>query len=341
MCVAIGQRKNAATITEEELRRGWGANPDGGGYAFIDTKTGKILIRKFMSKEPFIKAYLRDHKAHGVNSPFLVHMRIATHGKVMEDTAHPFRIDSEFGEMVFAHNGIIDEVQEYTNDTTSDTMAFRDLFLDELPDSWLDSPAMNELVESYIGWSKLVFLTTSEACADQLYIINESAGYWIKDNWFSNHSCAAKLSSWDTPQKEYNDYDNWFVDNKYAAKDWVWDDKEDQAMSFVVRENMNSILLSANVDVVIEEAEKQGYCKYCLFKPCKCEDTCYTCNNRGDHCTCKSGLLSIGDMRGYVSDSFFMECRENDLIAEWEALDAVPSYTPRSVLAVTEKDEND
>lgn len=329
MCVAIAQRKNAATLTEDELNRGWNTNPDGGGYAFIDRTTNKILIRKFMKKKAFIKAYLRDHAAHGANSPFIVHMRIATHGKVMEDTAHPFRVEAESGEMVFAHNGIIDEVTDYTSETTSDTMAFRDLFLDELPDDWLDNMAIRELVENYIGWSKLVVLTNSDLCADEIYVINESAGDWVKDTWFSNNSCKLTLGVYGG--KTYKDYDSWFQADKDKDDLSDLDLPTGAAMSAIERDYINDMLISTDAETIIDEASRVGYCPYCLWDPCKCEDTCYYCNNRKMMCKCAT-WVSIDNMLGWVGVAYFHQSRREELQYEWDKeWDVnVSDYTPRS-----------
>lgn len=334
MCVAILQKQGATTLTREELKRGWRVNPDGGGYAYIDRASNKIMVRKFMDKEGFINNYLLEHEKHGDYSPFIVHMRIATHGAVKEETAHPFRIDAEYGDMVFAHNGIISEVAHETDASRSDTMAFRDLFLNELPDSWLDNVAIVTMMEDYIGWSKFVFLTTSDNVEHETYILNEGLGFWGEDEktWFSNSSTQAVKAY--TPSKNYKTRSGPFTHGSEDSDldDWPWGAEDSRAfpsystspaMSLVVREKMNELLVSDGVDVLLEEANKLKYCEFCLFSPCMCDDTCYYCNSRSEYCRCGGDetFVTIEDMVGWVGEDNFQLVRIEELENELKAID--------------------
>ena len=174
MCVAIAQPTNTETLTIEELSKGWATNPDGGGYAYID-HNGKIQTVFSMDEDSFILQYIESHTTYGATSPFIVHMRIATHGSVNINNCHPFEIELDGdGEMWFMHNGIIDAMEEDIKGTDyTDTQGLAIHVLSELHDGWLDNKHIVSFVEDFIDYSKLVFLTTSPALSSQLYIVNE------------------------------------------------------------------------------------------------------------------------------------------------------------------------
>lgn len=343
MCIAVAQKKGADTLTETELENGWESNPHGGGYSYIDPNEGKIVIKKFMNEDDFISSYRMDHEAMGEQSPFIVHMRIATHGGVKIETAHPFKVEREVGEMSFAHNGIISNVEVWTDENTSDTMAFGDLYLEFLPQGFLDNSAIFDFIEDYIGYSKLIFLTTEPEAIDQLYIIGEDLGDWVGDSWFSNKSCQA--SSWKNwTRKDYYGRDTIpygsyeYYDDTKDLDEWLSRDEKDflepedkscnvypmngeyagdkkPAMSLVVRANMNSLIIQDSWDRLVEEGKRQGFCELCLFSPCSCSDTCYYCNNRMASCNCEC-WVSIEDMGSWVGYLEVAEVRRRDLLDE-------------------------
>src|SRR5690606_7535958 len=73
-------------------------------------------------------------------------------------------------------------------DDRSDTRTFAEDYLAKLPPSWLDSDTLTDLVDDYIGQSKLVILTKSEECRKDWYIIGEKRGSWKDNVWYSNRS---------------------------------------------------------------------------------------------------------------------------------------------------------
>jgi hypothetical protein len=182
MCIAIYQDAGA-TLTEDEIRTSWKSNPDGGGLAYIDD-CGKICTFKSMKLKPLLEEYERVVTMFGQHSPMLVHFRIATHGGVNEFNCHPFMVNDN---IAMIHNGIIPVLMD-KKDPRSDTRVFAEEYLTKLPVGWLDDDYMFDMVEEYIGQSKLVFLSTETR--ERGYIANERMGHWndSKSIWFSNKS---------------------------------------------------------------------------------------------------------------------------------------------------------
>ena len=195
MCVIVS-KPPTATLTRERASRLWNQNPHGGGFTFVD-KDGRVQIQKDMDFDGFWHRYKsalgRNPEAH-----FVLHMRIATHGSVGLDNVHPFRVDDH---TVMAHNGMIDIQTKYPMPEgfkvmpgkyyedpwdRSDTRIFIEEVLSELPETWLDDPHLVDMVEGYIGGSKLTFLTTNPALKKGVYILNEMKGTERDGMWFSN-----------------------------------------------------------------------------------------------------------------------------------------------------------
>lgn len=182
MCVALVQQKGKA-LTAAELRRGWDSNPHGGGFAYV--KDGKVAIEKgFMEYTDFRDAYFKAVGLYGENSPFLVHMRIATSGGTSLSNTHPFPVKG--GAMI--HNGILftpsGERAGKAPDRKSDTRVVAEslyniLVLEDV------KRASAGIARAIGGGNKLCFLYDS----GDYHIINESAGYWRDGIWHSNSSC--------------------------------------------------------------------------------------------------------------------------------------------------------
>lgn len=172
MCIAILNRKGA--LSRKILNECWNNNPDGAGLAFFNGR--KIVIEKELkSFKCFYRTYT-EHKTHFPDTDFLIHFRIATHGKINETNCHPFRISKT---AAFIHNGIISRLAG--KGEFSDTHKFNELVIKKLPANWMRSEPIIEMMQGYIGYSKLVFLF-----GETSLILNEDFGIWDKGNWFSN-----------------------------------------------------------------------------------------------------------------------------------------------------------
>jgi len=188
MCVIIHQPKGAY-LTKEEAQEAWRQNPDGGGFAYL-RNDGEMAVEKFMEFPSFWRAFETARSAYPKRD-YLIHFRIGTHGSKDLFNVHPFEVDE--GLTVMAHNGIIHGVPDY-HDGRSDTRVFVDEVLPGLPPGWLDNGYIVDMLEDWLGWSKLMFLTNDPALKENVYIVNRSAGKDHNGMWWSN-------DSWSKPYK--------------------------------------------------------------------------------------------------------------------------------------------
>ena len=179
MCVIIHQPRDAH-LEKKRAKRLWDINSDGGGFAFIND-AGSIETYRFMEFKEFWPTF-ENVRSEQPQRDYLLHMRIATHGTVDLNNVHPFTVNEG---MVMAHNGIIRGVPDF-RDGRSDTKVFIDEVLPRLPENWLDDVYLTEMVEEWIGWSKLMFLTNNPDLEKSVYILNKRSGLETDGMWFSN-----------------------------------------------------------------------------------------------------------------------------------------------------------
>ena len=183
MCIAIYQPQGLI-LDDETLKRCHLNNPDGCGMAYIREDNGKIEIYKSLKFKKWLKRY-HQMTQQNPESPFLIHFRIKTHGVVSTDNCHPFKIDKDH---VFIHNGMITKCAPKERDgAISDTRLFNQMILQSLPNGWFDNDAIKNLIEPWIGNSKLAILKRDGS----INIINEEKGNWHEGVWFSNTSYEA------------------------------------------------------------------------------------------------------------------------------------------------------
>ena len=298
MCVAIAQAKGAKTLTIDELEQGWKANPDGGGYAYIDGMN-RIQQLHTMDRDEFILSYLDDHESFGETSAFLVHMRIATHGEVHVDNTHPFNIPLKgSGEMVFMHNGIISELSDYTGKKTTDTQALANEVFIDLEDRWLDNPHLVEYIEQFIGYSKLAFLSTSPSLENEMYILNGQLGVWVDLTWHSNYSCFEYAQAQSSVYDPHQFSDAWAADYdhndiaKRAAKLGIGDEFEYDDMESMLRFYGSDVTQADWQDrtaMMNESIDKLDACTLCFgIESCYCSEVCNECREVWMTCLCKA-----------------------------------------------------
>lgn len=207
-------------VTDEQMRNGFDANPDGGGYCW--SMDGKVWYRKgIMNADEFVSSYRQDVG----DRPALLHFRMATHGGITYENCHPFDVGNG---MMMAHNGII---QIKTEPGESDTRAFLKSriapVLTTKPDA-IRCDAWKGDISREIGFSKLGFL-----CPDgEQHIIGEKLGSWEGGVWFSNGS--HKASQWGCSGGGYGwsmrdiDDERWYEENGVALspKEADMDDPE-------------------------------------------------------------------------------------------------------------------
>lgn len=178
MCIIIAAPKNV-TLKRKTLLNCWLGNNDGGGFAYV-TDEGLQIFKELESFEKFYGEYIRIKELYP-KSNMLIHMRIATHGSVIEENCHPFYVNKD---LVFAHNGIIREIDIPKNRDVSDTVMFNETILQGLEKGFEKKESVRKLLENFIGYSKLCFLTSD----NEFYFANEEKGISENGCWFSNTS---------------------------------------------------------------------------------------------------------------------------------------------------------
>ena len=119
MCVIVtSQADTMPSLTQ--LARMSDANPDGAGIAWHD---GQRLHRYRNEDNMKTLAFIMDHWQSLETSPFLLHFRLATHGKVCTGNTHPFRFRKGDRTGFIAHNGIARVVRSYFFDMTNEEYA--------------------------------------------------------------------------------------------------------------------------------------------------------------------------------------------------------------------------
>ena len=180
MCIAVLQTPGS-TISDRHLKNCFDNNPDGCGFAYIQTdhiERTRLKVYKTMDYDTFLRKYKRA-LSNNLDSPFLIHFRVATHGTVDTFNCHPFFINKE---VAFIHNGIIGGVG--TDPIKSDTQMFNDKVLKKLPKDFYKREEYKLLIEKFITGSKLLTLDIN----GYVTIFNEASGQWKDGVWFSNTS---------------------------------------------------------------------------------------------------------------------------------------------------------
>lgn len=184
MCLIIfSPNFQKSRIDPDDLERAFKVNDDGAGMAYI--KNGNVITDKpYFKWKHFKKAY--EAATENLKGPLLVHFRLSTSGEKNRENSHPFTIKRN--ELVMAHNGIFSELS-YNNSKISDTVRFVNM-LKQLDWKYPYNANQQKLLEiACAGYNKLVFLDNN----GDYVIINESAGVWKGNCWYSNtHSFAQK-----------------------------------------------------------------------------------------------------------------------------------------------------
>ena len=170
MCIAILNIRKS--IKKEYLENSFYNNDQGAGLLYV--KNNELKVFKTYDKKLFLKEYYSVRKQ--IKTPIVLHFRIATSG-FSEHNLHPFLVNKNLG---FVHNGVI---YGLGNKDFSDTYQFNEM-LQKLPKNFLRNHVIKELISSYIGTDKLVFLDSN----NEWNIINENRGHWFEGDWFSNSS---------------------------------------------------------------------------------------------------------------------------------------------------------
>ena len=212
MCLIIASRVGKLPHAGD-LVRGFEANPDCWGV--MSAQDGLLYVDKGYDMADMLDAV---QKVCAVGYPYVIHFRYATHGSVSEANCHPVEVLSDndgysvdLPEVWMAHNGILPVA---TVGDESDTVAFGHMLRDAIladPEWFLaksirypSDPAFTFIkdLEDWIGKHNKLALLTSDG---DLKLVNESAGFWKDNIWYSNHSAEFEAyTPWDARQAVWN-----------------------------------------------------------------------------------------------------------------------------------------
>jgi hypothetical protein len=172
------------TPKKEELEQASCANPHGFGFAFM-TNDG-IIRERGMSARKMIAKFLALREEYP-DTYAMWHSRYATHGPKNEDNCHPYQVGKD--ELSFlAHNGIL-PTHLPASDKRSDTRVMAEEILPAMGGvSALDNEFLWEMLETWVGGSKVVIFTTNPNAINQIYILGEKRGHWLDGIWYSNYT---------------------------------------------------------------------------------------------------------------------------------------------------------
>lgn len=180
MCIAI-YTKAGAVISEQAITASFNSNRDGAGLAYVDDE-GKLQVLKTDKLDVFQKMY-KECCQRFPESHKMLHFRVSTSGGVNAFNTHPFYVDNN---TVMCHNGVITKCNPKKDDKRNDTQIFNDTILKNISRKMYKNPAIKELIEEYIGFSKVIVMNNR----NDFVIFNEDKGHWDKEGqvWYSNYS---------------------------------------------------------------------------------------------------------------------------------------------------------
>ncbi len=181
ICWLAIQSAGDTAFSTEHLTNAWSGNSDGAGFCY--TVKGELRVEKpFYKLGKLLRAYEAAHAAYGDSSPFMLHMRYATHGSKGKRNVHPHILAD--GKAALGHNGVLTDFTGYTGDKESDTARFCRMVLAARTPKQLTSEGFGDTLADMIGpANKLVILDAS----GNVLIVNDSSGVWEGDfRWYSN-----------------------------------------------------------------------------------------------------------------------------------------------------------
>ncbi len=186
MCVVCFTPPNIK-VRKKLLKECFNNNPDGIGFAYCAPDGSETIIKKGYFS--FRKFWFDYREVQELNTPTLIHFRIATSGQIDEENCHPWMIDRNHA---LVHNGVLEHKIGWKSDDTSDTGLFTKHFLKPIfesnPNLWLQ-PSFKWLLEESIGLTNKIVILRNDG---EFRIFNEKAGEWFEGTWFSNKSFKEK-----------------------------------------------------------------------------------------------------------------------------------------------------
>ena len=187
MCLIMFNKERKINIPKNWFKNALNHNSDGVGVFY--TEKGRIKVKKeinILESENLLNEInnLKENEIGGI------HLRFATAGKNDLMNCHPFWITSKNYmdkiDIVMAHNGVLQGMNEKLINNCSDTRSFIMNYLRPIlkEDNFLIyNSGFQKMLAHLIGKNnKLLFLTSEK----QIIIINEEEGEYRKGIWLSS-----------------------------------------------------------------------------------------------------------------------------------------------------------
>lgn len=243
MCIIAVKPKGVKMIEEKNIRTMFRKNEHGAGYMIHREGAETIALKKgFATVEDLLTAIESEDIQD--SDVFIVHFRIATSGKINDKMCHPFVIHKSHKIVnavnvntsltCFAHNGIISKLNGIHKEF-SDTSIFSMAYLSEKPivDNIYESEAIQDLIETYAGPSRLVFLHPKKGTLmlgsweKEKGIHYSNGGYKDYSTVYNRTSYAGNGKSWsrngtDDHDEDNSEYMSWSKDVASSEPGYVW-----------------------------------------------------------------------------------------------------------------------
>lgn len=275
MCIAILKRKNG-TITDDALRESFRCNADGAGIAYTKDKK-LIIIKGIFNAEVFVQK-VREIEAICDNN-MLIHCRIGTSGLKDASNTHPFVVNED---VALIHNGILD-VKVPKGSPKNDTQLFIESYLNGIDKHTLmHNKAVHGLIEKCIGHNNKFVLLDNNGFYK---IINEDAGHWKDNVWYSNYSYVKPSYSKTRTVYPYGSFYGYYDDDLY-------DDDYEYGRSYIYpkQQKLQLPTLDKKVEQVEEIEETLEYDTDIT------EDEVYDLLSEEICCLSNNELKEMGDM---------------------------------------------
>jgi predicted glutamine amidotransferase len=194
MCI-IALKPAKVLLTKTQMKTMWDHNPHGAGFMYAED--GKVkIVKGCLTLDELWKSV----QAVGPLRKLVLHFRIRTHGAIGAEMTHPFWIREN--KLAMVHNGVIRAMVNATTDQESDTAVFARTLSAAYsnPITAIRNEFHRELLESYIGASKMVFMEGDGTT----HILNEHMGEWHNNVWYSNDRYKAKSSTYTRSETSYS-----------------------------------------------------------------------------------------------------------------------------------------
>lgn len=172
MCVIAAKPAGVKMPSDNLIQDMWDANSHGAGIMILREGADHIILKKGYMK---LKSFMRAIKNLNIQDSDIVvmHFRITTSGGTNKHNTHPFvispkpagteRLDVKTKRVCLAHNGIITPLNGIDKRYSDTALFVRDyLSVDGVYQNIYASKSMQDMIESYIGSSKLSFLCPNQ-----------------------------------------------------------------------------------------------------------------------------------------------------------------------------------